>query len=357
MRRILGIALAVVLLGGVLTILATNLLKGEGTATTTVHGVIGSEKAAFFDDPEVKKALADKDFTVTTETSGSWAMDQLPLEKYGFAFPSSSEPAAEIEAKVDLKGAQTAKPFYSPLVVIARGNAAKVLADNGLVKMSGNTGTLLMEPYLKAVSEGRTWQQLPGSSSYAELAGTVFIRTTDPTTSNSGALFLAATSNVQNNKTIVSDDAGIERTAPLMHKLISVQGSLAQSTDDPFRAFISGAGDPLILAYESQVASLLMQKQEPGDMVVLYPDTTVNTEHTFVPLSEPAKKLGALLATDPKLRELAIKHGYRPKDGLAEFAKATDAHAGFLNQKLAGIRQVNTPNVKILMALAQRAKG
>ncbi|MFE2552468.1 hypothetical protein ACFXGI_28520 [Streptomyces sp. NPDC059355] len=358
MRRILGIALAVLLLGGVIAVALAGGEKTPSTATKTVKGVIGSEKSEYFRDPDVVKALADKGYTVKTETSGSWAMDQLALKEFDFAFPSSSEPAPEIEAAAGVKGAQTTKPFFSPLVVIARANAAKVLADNSLAKMTGkNSGTLLMGPYLKAAAEDRKWQQLSGSAAFAELTGTVFVKTTDPATSNSGALFLAAASNVANDKTVVSDDAGIDRTAPLMQKLIRVQGALEPSTDDPFRAFISGSGEPLILAYESQVASLLQQKQAPGDMVVLYPDTTVNSPHTFVPISENAKELGSLLANDPKLRELAVRHGFRPQNGVPEFTAATASHAAYLNPELTGIRQVSAPTVKILMALAARAKG
>ncbi|MFJ3882692.1 hypothetical protein ACIPW5_35250 [Streptomyces sp. NPDC090077] len=362
MRRILGIALAVLLVGGVIAVIV---LGGtgtpEGTATKTVRGVIGSEKSEFFRDPDVVKALAAKGYTVKTESSGSWAMDQLALKEYDFAFPSSSEPADEIAAKAGVKGAQSAKPFFSPLVVIARANAARVLADNGLVRMNGkNTGTLLMDPFLKAAGEDRTWQQLPGSASHTELSGTVFVKTSDPTTSNSGALFIGATSNVANGKTVVSDDAGIERTAPLLRKLISVQGSLEPSTDGPFRSFISGSGEPLVLAYEAQVAALLLQKQATGEaasMVVLYPDTTVNSPHTFVPLGEKAKDLGTLLATDKKLRELAVRHGFRPQEGTAEFTAATTQYAGYLNPELTGIRQVGAPTVKVLTALAGRAKG
>ncbi|MER7463839.1 hypothetical protein [Streptomyces sp. NPDC097981] len=358
MRRILGIALAVLLLGGVIAVAVLGGDPAPRTATKTVKGVIGSEKSEYFRDPDVVKALADKGYTVKTETSGSWSMDQLALKEFDFAFPGSSEPAPEIEAAAGVKGAQTTKPFFSPLVVIARSNAAKVLADNGLAKMTGkSSGTLLMTPYLKAADEKRSWQQLSGSAAFAELTGTVFIKTTDPATSNSGALFLAATSNVANGNNVVSDQAGIDRTAPLMQKLISVQGALEPSTDDPFRAFISGSGEPLILAYESQVAALLQQKQAPGDMVVLYPDTTVNSPHTFVPISENAKELGSLLATDPKLRELAIRHGFRPQNGVPNFTAATSAHAAYLNPELTGIRQVSAPTVKILMALAARAKG
>ncbi|WP_030159471.1 substrate-binding domain-containing protein [Streptomyces sp. NRRL S-244] len=358
MRRILGIALAVLLLGGVIAVVLAGGEKTPTTATKTVKGVIGSEKSEYFRDPDVVKALADKGYTVKTETSGSWAMDQLALKEFDFAFPGSSEPAPEIEAAAGVKGAQTTKPFFSPLVVIARANAAKVLADNNLAKMTGkNSGALLMGPYLKAAAEDRNWQDLSGSAAFAELTGRVYIKTTDPATSNSGALFLAATSNVANDRTVVSDQAGIDRTAPLMQKLIRVQGALEPSTDDPFRAFISGSGEPLILAYESQVASLLQQKQAPGDMVVLYPDTTVNSPHTFVPISENAKELGSLLANDPKLRELAVRHGFRPQNGVPEFTAATAAHAAYLNPELTGIRQVSAPTVKILMALAARAKG
>ncbi|MEV7525794.1 substrate-binding domain-containing protein [Streptomyces sp. NPDC091371] len=358
MRRILGIILGLLLIGGVAAVV---LLKGqdpESTATKTVRGVIGSEKSDFFRDPDVVKALKEKGYTVKAESSGSWAMDQLALKEFDFAFPSSSEPAKEVEAAAGIQGAQETKPFFSPIVVIARPNAAKVLADAGLVKMSGkNTGTLLMAPFLKAADEDRNWQQLAGSSAYPELTGRVFIKTTDPATSNSGALFLALASNVANGNTVVADDAGIERTAPLMRKLISVQGSLEPSTDGPFRAFISGSGEPLILAYESQVASMLLQHQDPGDMVVLYPDTTVNTAHTFVPLNDKARDLGTLLSKDPRLRELVMQRGFRPLEGVAEFTAATAPHSGYLNPGLTGIRQVGTPTVKILMALAQRAKG
>ncbi|MEV7612447.1 substrate-binding domain-containing protein [Streptomyces sp. NPDC089799] len=359
MRRILGIVLAVLLIGGVVAVI----LAGGGpqdpehTATKTVHGVIGSEKAEFFADPDVVKALAAKGYTVKTETSGSWAMDQLPLKNYDFAFPSSSEPAKEVKAKSGTQGSQTV-PFFSPLVVVARTGTAQVLADNGLAKLTGkNTGTLLMGEFVKAAREDRTWQQLKGSAAHPELLGKVLIRSTDPASSNSGALYLAALSNVANGHTVVSDDQGVEATAPLLNKLTAPQGQQPPSTDAPFREFISGAGQPLVLVYESQVAALLLRGQPAGDTVVLYPDTTVNSDHTFVPLNDTAKELGELLATDPALRELAVRHGFRPQNGVREFTSATAPHTNYLNQNLAGINQVGTPTVRILQKLAERAKG
>ncbi|MFJ7155557.1 substrate-binding domain-containing protein [Streptomyces sp. NPDC101118] len=359
MRRILGIALAVLLIGGVVfAVLAGRGGQGiGGTATKTVRGVIGSEKAEFFDDPDVVEALAGKGWTVETETSGSWAMDQLPLKDYDFAFPGSRAPADAVRAKSPLK-VTAARPFYSPLVIVAHSAAAGVLADNGLVRKAGaKSGTLLMDPFLKAVAADRTWQQLKGADAHAELSGSLYISTTDPASSNSGALYLAMTSFVAERQRVVADKAGIDRTAPLLRKLIAPQGAQQTSTDAPFRDFISGVGNPLVLVYESQVASLLQQKQDTGDLVVLYPDTTVPSDHTLVPLTEDGKALGELLSTDKRLRELAVRHGYRPQGALSEFTAATAPHTAYLNQKLTGIRQAPVPTVEVLHEMAARAKG
>ncbi|MFK4182970.1 hypothetical protein ACI2L4_02960 [Streptomyces sparsogenes] len=354
-RRVFGIVLAVLLIGGVAAALVAGREKDKGTATTTVRGVIGSEKAEFFADPDVVKALADEGFTVKTETSGSWAMENLPLKGYDFAFPSSESPAVELARKAGVKGTPQ-RPFYSPLVVVAHRNAAEVLAGNGLATLTGkNTGTLKMGAYLEAAERDRTWQRLRGAEKYSELNGVVSITSTDPAQSNSGALYLAAASYVANGGRIVADDAGLARTAPLMKKLISVQGAQQSSSDAPFRDFVSGAANPLVLVYESQVAALLMQRQDVGDMVVLYPDVTVNSDHTLVPLTPEGRRLGELLSGDKKLRELAVRHGFRPQGAASEFTAATAPHTAYLNQRLTGVRQAPVPRAEVLRDLARRA--
>ncbi|MFE2089567.1 hypothetical protein [Streptomyces sp. NPDC059460] len=357
-RRIVGIVLAVLLIGGVaVAVVAGRDSKDTSTATKTVRGVIGSEKAEFFADPDVVKALAAKGFTVRAETSGSWAMDRLPLKGYDFAFPSSKAPADELQRKSPVKGGPL-RPFYSPLVVVAHRGAAQVLADNGLATLSGrSSGKLHMAPYLKAAKADRTWQQLGGADEHAELTGTLFITSTDPVASNSGALYLAAASYVADGGRVAADDAAIDRTAPLLKKLIQVQGAQQTSSDAPFRDFISGVGNPLVLVYESQVASLLMQKQqELGDLVVLYPDTTVSSDHTLVPLTESGRQLGELLSTDPGLRRLAVRHGFRPQGAAAEFTAATAGHTDYIGQQLTGIRQAPVPTATVLRAMARRAR-
>ena len=158
MRRIAGIVLAVLLIGGVVAaVVAGRGNEDKGTATKTVRGVIGSEKAEFFEDPDVVKALAAKGYTVKAETSGSWAMEGLDLGGYDFAFPSSQAPAAELAAKYKVRGTLP-RPFYSPLVVVAHRGAAGVLAGNGLATLDAeHRGTLKMAAYLDAAREDRTW--------------------------------------------------------------------------------------------------------------------------------------------------------------------------------------------------------
>jgi uncharacterized protein YcfJ len=111
-RRIAGIVLAVLLIGGVAAaVVAGRNGQDKGTATKTVQGMIGSEKAEFFADPDVVKALAAKGYTVKTETSGSWAMDGLDLGGYDFAFPSSQAPADELADKYHVRR-PLPRPFH-----------------------------------------------------------------------------------------------------------------------------------------------------------------------------------------------------------------------------------------------------
>ena len=358
MRRIAGIVLAVLLIGGVVAAVVAGRDSGDkSTATKTVRGVIGSEKAEFFTDPAVVKALAAKGYTVRTESSGSWAMEGLDLKGYDFAFPSSQSPANELAAKYHAR-TPLPRPFYSPLVVVAHRSAAEVLAANGLATLDVKSrGTLKMAAFLDAAQHDRTWQQLKGTTGHGELTGTLFISSTDPESSNSGALYLAAASYVALGGRVAASEADVERTAPLLHKLVSVQGAQQSSSDAAFRDFISGAGNPLVLVYESQVAALLTEQHTADDLVVLYPDTTVNSDHTVVPLTENGRALADLLSDDPVLRKLAVRHGFRPQGDTAEFTSATTDLATYLNQSFAGVRQAPVPTSKVLREMARRARG
>ncbi|MEV6105999.1 hypothetical protein AB0M28_14970 [Streptomyces sp. NPDC051940] len=359
-RRILAIVLAVLVIGGVAAaVVAGRGTQGGSTATTTVRGVIGSEKAEFFEDPEVVEALADRGLTVKVETAGSWSMRDLPLKDYDFAFPSSSAPAEELSHWTKVRGGPV-RPFYSPLVVVAHKTAAEVLDANGLATLSGSehtTGTLHMAAYLRAARRDTTWQQLEGTRGHQELTGTLFVTSTDPLSSNSGALYLAAASFVANGGKVVADGPAVDRAQGLLRKLVQVQGAQQPSSDGPFRDFVSGVGNPLVMVYEQQVAALLLAGDDPGDLTVLYPDTTVSSDHTVVPVTEAGRRLGEALRTDAKLRALAVRHGFRPQGAPGEFTEATARYTGYLNQDLTGIRQAPVPTAEVLHELADRARS
>lgn len=362
MRRILGIVLAFVLIGGVITVVILGRDDSEASGTTTVRGVIGSEKAEFFEDEEVREALEDKGYRVETETSGSWDMKGLDLKGEDFAFPSSSAPADALRKDHQTAG-PTLRPFYSPLVVLTRRPAAETLASNGYVKLAGppgqeGSGTLRMDTFLKAAAKDTTWQDLKGSSEFAELRGTLSITSTDPLASNSGALYLATAAYVANGNRLVSDEKGIAATTGLTRKLIAVQGRQQVNSDAPFGDFKSGVGTPLVLAYESQIASLLIRGEKIEDLVVLYPDTTVYSDHSLVPLTEKGRELGEALQRDPALRKLAVRHGFRPAGDTSEFAAATTGHSAHLRQKLTGtVQQAPVPRVDVMREIARRSRA
>lgn len=143
-----------------------------------------------------------------------------------------------------------------------------------------------MAAYLDAARHDRTWQQLKGANAHGELTGTLYIASTDPETSNSGALYLAAASYVANGGKVVASRADVDRTAPLLHKL-----------------------------------------------------------------------LGELLSSDPALRKLVVRHGFRPQGDAAEFVTATGGKSAYLNQTLTGVRQAPVPTSQVLHEMARRARG
>ncbi|WP_217197245.1 hypothetical protein [Streptomyces buecherae] len=362
MKRILGIVLAFALIGGVITAVVLGRDDSEASGTTTVRGVIGSEKADFLNDPEVLDALADQGFAVETESSGSWDMKDMDLKGADFAFPGSAAPADALGRAHRVQGSPL-RPFYSPLVVLARRPAAKTLAANGYVKLTGpagreGSGTLRMDPFLKAAGKDTTWQELKGSGEYAELKGTLSITSTDPLASNSGALYLATAAYVANGNRLVSDAEGVAAVTPLTRKLTAVQGRQNVNSEDLFRDFTVGVGTPLVLAYESQIAALLIRGDTVPDLVVLYPDTTVFSDHTLVPLTEEGRKFGELLQRDPTLRGLAVRHGFRPVGGSAEFAAATAKHGTYLRQKLTGtVQQAPVPTAEVMREITSRSRA
>ena len=117
MRRVFSLVLATVL--GVAIVAAVIIARGGGTPKNlkTVHGVIGSEKKAYFDDPDVQKAFAEAGYKVIVDTAGSRAIaTTVDLDSYDFAFPAGTPAALKIQK--ERKISQTYVPFFTPMAAI-----------------------------------------------------------------------------------------------------------------------------------------------------------------------------------------------------------------------------------------------
>lgn len=332
-RRIIGVAvLLAVVVVGVLAFMG-NKSKAETVAgpsgsdntVTTITGVIGSEKKAFFDDPRVQAVFAENGLNVKVETSGSRDIANTDLSKYDFAFPSSAPAAQKISEKT--KPRTTYSPFYSPMAIATYKPVMELLAKNGVASQNEQgVWHVNMSAYLKLVADGKKWKDLDGAAALYPSPRSVLISSTDIRKSNSAAMYLALASFSLNNDFPVSTDAQVDKVLPVASKIFLAQGYSESSSDDPFQNYLSqGMGAvPMVMIYESQFVGEAINDSKRLDekMVLAYPDPTVFSKHTLIPVTDKANKLGTLLTSNPKLIELIADYGFRPSSDTTVFNKA-----------------------------------
>jgi hypothetical protein len=353
-RRIIGAVLSGLLVLGMITVGASQLLNGDGGAKsavpgstrgpsfasdastpsrlTSVRGVVGSEKKAFFADPEVKSVFAAAGLSVEVDTAGSREIaTTTDLKNYDFAFPSSAPAAEKIKREKETLG--TYSPFYSPIAIASFQPIVDVLQSAGVAEKTP-TGywSFDISAYLGLVAKGTRWDQIPGNSAYPT-SKAVLLTTTDVRRSNSAAMYLAMASYVANDNRIVSSQREASAVLPAMGKLFLGQGYSESSTEAPFEDYLAlGSGKtPMLLTYES----LFLDRQMRNDgsitkeMVLLYPTPDVLSKHTALALSKDGDTTGQLLTENADLQRLAAKYGFRTtnpgtfRDVLAESGVAS----------------------------------
>ncbi|WP_035850349.1 hypothetical protein [Kitasatospora azatica] len=322
MKRLVGVVVALGLVAGVAVIIEQNCCRPPGKDTSiTLRGLIGSEKSDFFDNRDVQRALTAKGLTVHVDHAGSWQMaTDTENGSYDFAFPASSVAAAAIKTKITTV---PARPFYSPLVVLARSDAVDLMKQVGLASDSNGILTFKTSYYLDLATGTQTWQGLDtGDQKHPALRGQIFVSTTNPQTSSSAALYLATMAYLRNKNQVVSTTADADRVGAELHDLMARQGSQHASSDQLFKDFIAGVGNPLIWTYESEAAERARNGKLPSDVMVLYPDTGIQSDHTIVELTDSAKSFSQALQEDPTLTTLEAQFGFRPSGDPAAFGKA-----------------------------------
>ncbi len=338
-KRIAGVALAVLLIAGIVLAVFGGRLFGSSADgntgapahLTVVKGVIGSEKQPFFDDPDVKKVFAQEGLDVQVTTAGSRQIaTSVDLKGVDFVFPSSAPAAEKIEQKT---GTSTVfSPFYSPMAIATFTPIAQLLQAGGMASQDADgIWHLNVAAYLKAVAAGERWNQLPGAAAAYNSSRSILISSTDVRQSNSAAMYLAIASYVANDEDIVASPAQQQAVIDRMASLFLEQGFSASSSEAPFQDYLSqGIGSkPMVMVYEAQFLGQQMSKTGSAaitkDMVLMYPDPTVLSKHTVVPLTASGTKVGQLLQSDPRLARLAALYGFRPADA-SVFTKQLSDH-------------------------------
>jgi len=314
MRRAISLVLAGIL---VIAIVAAVIVSRSGGSKSghlkVVHGVIGSEKQPYFDDPRVVAAFRKAGFDVEVDTAGSRAIaTTVDLSKYDFAFPAGTPAALKIQK--ERKISQTYVPFFTPMAVASFKSIARLLESAGVAHQTSNGWSLDMRAFLALTNKNTRWSDLKNNSSYP-VNKSILITSTDIQTSNSAAMYASIASYVANGENVVASSQQAHAAVAQVEPLFTRQGFAESSSEAPFDDYISiGKGKtPLVMIYESQFVDKAAQRDGSisSDMVLLYPDPDILSKHTLVPLTANGDELGRLLSSNKDLQQLAIEHGFR----------------------------------------------
>lgn len=299
---------------------AAQIEQQEVASATVLRGVISLDVEGYFKDPRVLKVLAARRLPVEVVRVGSREMAGKVVAGSAPDFLFSSGVVAanqivEAARKANLPAVQVA-PFHSPLVIASWEPIAKILVVNGLAKaVSPKVYSVDTERLTKLMLARKRWKDLKDSGGY-DVSRSVLVSTTDLRRSNSGALYLALTSQAVNGE-VVSDRATAQKLAQQLAELFKRQGYQENYVDGNFDDYVAiGIGKtPMAYIYENQmVRHALTHKGVGTDMVLMYPQPTIINKVVFVSLNERAKALGELLATDKELQGVAVEYGFRIAD-------------------------------------------
>ena len=307
---------------------------GSGGKLTQLHGVIGSEKRAYFEDPDVVARLEELGYRVSVTTAGSRQIaTTTDIAEQDFVFPSSA-PATQ-KVREQGSGYSVDFPFFTPMAVASWKPIADLLVAEGVVREENGAYTLDVNKYMDLARSGKRWRDL--GEAYPSPRN-VQIRSTDIRTSNSAAMYLSLLAwEVAERDPERRDDVGflIDEIAPFF----TAQGYSEASSSGPFTDYLSqGMGAaPMVMVYEAQFLGEQMRPNSRirDDMVLLHLSPTVLANHGIVGVSAGGKELGRLLSNDPQLQQLAARHGFRPAnfgslaDELAD--RGLDAPSDYVN--------------------------
>jgi hypothetical protein len=347
LNKILAPIVTILLILGVGYLIFTSASQ-QLSGPVKLRGAVGSEKEAFFADPELQQVLKDKGFAVEIVKAGSRSIaTTFDLTGFDFAFPAGSASASKL--KKDRNVATNYDVFYSPMVIATWKTISNILIANNVAANKGKFDELNLTAFLELFKANKRWSDLKNSADY-DVSKPVLINTTDIRSSNSAAQFLGLVSYILNNKSIVSSNAEVTSILATASALFAKQGFQESSSAGPFEDyFLIGMGkSPLVFIYESQFLEKVVQKALRPEMRLMYPSPTIFTKHILVPLSENGIKLGELMTSDLNVQRIAAKYGFRPNNQTS-FAAAVQQYALPIKDNIVNV--VDAPSFEILESM------
>ncbi len=288
-------------------------------SATALTGLIALDVEPYFKDERVRKILADKRLPVNVTRVGSRDMAAKVVVggSPDFFFPSGVVAANQIvdaARKANLAVAQSS-PFHSPMVMASWAPIAQMLVANGLAKPLGDkTFGVDMAKLTALMLAKKRWKDLQGSAAY-DVTRSVLVSTTDVRRSNSAAMYLALASYALHGD-LVTDRPTAQAVAAKVAELFKRQGYQENYVNGNFDDYVSiGIGKtPLAFIYEYQMVQFALAKKVQPDMVLIYPQPTIVNKVVFVAVSERAKALGDLFASNAELQRIGVEYGFRIAD-------------------------------------------
>ncbi|PDP88910.1 hypothetical protein CQJ94_03995 [Glycomyces fuscus] len=336
-----------VVLAVVLGFVVVNRLAGGDLVL--VEGVVGSEKVELFEDERVVERFAELGYQVGVRPRGSRLMAE-DADGADFVSPGSGPASEHVRERHGITTEY--RPFGTPMVLLSYQPMVDALEGVGVAAQDGDgTWSLDLAAYLELTEERTRWRDLPGDAVSSSNRNEVLVRTTDPRTSNSAAMHVAALSYLLNGEEVVPPGGVDEELTRTLSRLFLAQGQPPESSQQPFDQYRDlGAGHtPLLWAYEAQYVDAMVNGPALAeDAVVLYPGPTVYAVHTVVPFTEGGDAVGRLLTEDPRLQGLAAAHGFRTEGG-TQFDDLVAEHGLPVRTRVGDM--VNTPTYEVLETL------
>jgi hypothetical protein len=353
-RRAISIVVAVLL---AVSVVSTVVVWTEGSSKKplqVVRGAISAENAAFFGDPRVEAAFAQRGLDVQVDAAGNRQVAAtVARSKYDFAFGAGA-PAVD-PILISRHITTSSVPFFTPLVVASFTDVAQVLERAGVAQDHGGWWSLDMKAFLDLAAQHVRWNQLPGNKAYPSTK-VVGITSTNVTTSNSAEMYASIASYVLNQGRVLVSKANVDEVVNQVSPLFLEQNNTQQSTAALFRDYLSkGEGTtPMVMMPEAQFVASAAAHDDSirPNMVLMYPDPDVQSLATLVPLTRAGAAVGRLLTDDPSLQQLAIRHGFRTTSKPTAFGSFAREHHIAVQPQVGDA--IEPPSGDILEALMTR---